>query len=221
MDKPAEVFTPALERAVLVRPEDRQVWADTFTGLYHVPPPDMPTPHRVLDVGANIGLTAAHYKKLWPFAQVVAVEMDGACCALIRENAPDVKVRRHAVHARTGYGSYDPRGKPEAYRFVPGGYGSQLEMVQALSLRQTILRAFDLGPVDFLKLDIEGAEWGVMERGEWEDLVTHLLVELHDDDDHPNDSDELVAEAIRLLAFLGFEARPYPPHPRAVYAQRP
>lgn len=77
------VWTPQVGRYVALREtgSDRTVWADTFSGLYHVPPVPI-WPETVLDLGANIGLTTAHYRTLWPDAQIVAVEMDAACCAI-------------------------------------------------------------------------------------------------------------------------------------------
>lgn len=209
-------FTGALDRDVLLRPDaaDRQVWADTFTGLYHVPPDDMPAPRTVLDVGANIGLTAAHYQRLWPHARIVAVEMNATSAALAERNAPSVHVRQHAVTGTGGHGSYDPFADSDAHTFLPGGRAGV--PVQALTLRQTILRSFAEGSADFVKLDVEGSEWGILGHIEWAPNVGHLLVELHGD----GGPDELVARAIALLERAGFHARRHERHPQAVYAER-
>lgn len=226
------VWTPALGREVCVREgtSDRQVWADTFNGLYHVPPDDMPAPATVLDVGANIGLTAAHYRALWPAAQVVAVEMDEACAALAVENAPGVEVRCHAVSGRGGWGWYDDTQRAEAFAFTRGGQGEVRQvptgvvgkrLVSSYTLRQVIRRSFmvpDHAPMlDFLKLDVEGEEWSLFAHGSWAPLVRHVLVELHGE----GGSEDLVARAIDDLHVLGFTARPHPPHPQAVYAWHP
>ena len=48
---------------LLVRPgtTDAQVLDDTFVGLYHLPPIDLPDGAVVLDLGGNVGYTAAHF----------------------------------------------------------------------------------------------------------------------------------------------------------------
>lgn len=213
-------FTGPLGRAVYLRPgtSDRQVWADTFTGLYHVPPPPgpgRPAPTTVLDLGANIGLTAAHYARMWPSAQIVAVEMDDECCDMIDMNAPSVDLKMYAVSAHGGVGSYDPNGRAEAFAFSTDPALGKL--APSYTLRQIIFRCFEGGHVDFVKMDIEGEEWAIFQTGGWPELVGSLLVELHGE----GGSEHLVRVAIEELTSHGFEARHHPPHPQAVYARRP
>lgn len=220
----ATIYTGDLGRAVTVREgtTDRQVWSDTFVGRYHLPPADMPIPRTVLDLGANIGLTAAHYATLWPEAVIVAVELDEACANMARLNAPTVDVRCHAVSGFGGWGTYDHAGDAHGFAFTPGGsYPPRegLRMVSSYTLRQVIRRCFLADHVDFVKMDIEGEEWTLFEpgAGTWAPLVRHLLVELHG----PDPSDVLVERAIRLLSRLGFTARHHVAHPQAVYAYQP
>lgn len=219
-------WTPLLGRKVSLRPDssDRQVWADTFTGLYHLPPPEMAQPGTVLDLGANIGLTAAHYQSLWPDATILAVEMDADCCELIRINAPGVGLGQYAVSAEGGIGVYNPDLLAEAYAFSQPGVSSIADSVAILNnrpvmshrLRQIIFQTFGEDGVDFVKMDVEGAEWGIFEYGEWAPFVRNLVVELHDG----ADSEALIARALLALERLGFRARYHPPHPQAVYAWR-
>lgn len=229
--------TPLLNHPVWLRPgtSDRQVWADTFTGLYHVPPASMPTPRTVLDVGANIGLTAAHYQLLWPDAEIVAVEMDEDCAAQARMNAPGIVVRCEAVSGQGGWGWYDPTVLAEAFTFTQGGQGglpsevvafNRAEIpegrliIQSRTLRQVIRRSFLIpedGLLDFLKLDIEGTEWDLFDHPAWVPLVRNVLVELHGD----GGSAYLVERACAKLTEIGFAtAAHHPPHPQAVFASR-
>lgn len=234
-DTPLEsIYTPALGREVLLRTDtsDRQVWADTFTGLYHVPPPDMPTPRLVLDLGANIGLTTAHYKALWPDATVAAVEMDEGCCMMLAANEPDVYLGGFAVTGGTGrWGTYNPGLRAEAYTLRPiddiDDRPEGWPLVMCCTMREVIRQAFghelrSLPTVDFCKMDIEGAEWGIFETADaWSLHVRHLLVELHPAlPHHTEDSPSLVKEAIDMLNAQGFNARHHERHPRAVYAWR-
>ena len=211
------VYSGDLNRRVALRPNtsDAQVFADTFTGLYHTPPAEMPVPATVLDLGANIGLTAAHYRALWPNAHVVAVEMDRACADLAIQNAPGVVVRCHAVSGRGLPGYYDPELRAEAYRF---SYGARegFTATDSLTLHQTIRRAFPDGHCDFLKMDVEGAEWDIFAHDFWAASVSHLLAELHGN----ADSDVLVAAAVETLDGLGFRTTRHTRHPQAVWAVR-
>jgi FkbM family methyltransferase len=227
-----QVRTPALGRHVTIRTDgsDYQVWADTFTGLYHVPPVAI-APRTVLDLGANIGLTAAHYKAMWPDAQVVAVEMDAESAALAVENAPGVDVRQHAVAATRGTVRYVIEGvRAEAYRIHrgalhdgPPGSDAPLghEEVPALTLPDIIRSVFPDACAEFVKMDVEGEEWPILATyPAWQDMVGTLLVELHPGDAMPDDSDILAARALLWLDVAGFDAVRHTAHPRAVWAVR-
>ncbi len=212
---------PILGREVWLRPgtSDDQVFRDTqWHGGYHVPPSSMTPPASVLDCGANIGLTAAHYKTLWPAARVVAVEMDEACAELARRNAPGVEVRCHAVSGEGGWGSYDPAVRAEAFTFRAGKREGSI--VLSDTLREVILREFGETGVDFVKADIEGEEFTLFEHGNWAPLVRNLLVELHPHGDLPDDSDWLVGTAVGALGRLGYRVTRHTPHPRSVFASR-
>lgn len=225
------IYVPALDREVFLRvgTSDRQTFNDTFGGAggYHVPPADMPVPASVVDLGANIGLTAAHYKALWPAARVVAVEMDRNSASLIELNAPGVVVVDRAVSSFGQWGSYSPNAPSEARQFTPLDAPAGSIRAMSLSLRQIVARNFydtpgPLVEVDFVKMDVEGMEWSLFDVPSWTPLVRRLLVELHPDGVlHPDDTDVLMAQALERLTAIGFEARPHPPHPRAVYAWTP
>lgn len=167
----------------------------------------MPIPSTVLDLGANIGLTAAHYRYLWPGAKIVAVEMDPGNADLARANAPDVVVREEAVAAEKGVAVYDDRAEEWAYALGEG----EGRTVMRRTLRSIVLREFGKGGVDFVKMDVEGEEWALFEQArEWGPLVRHLLVELH--------GPQTVGHAVRLLEAGGFLALPHVAHPAAVFA---
>lgn len=223
-----EQFTPVLGRPVWVREDtsDMQVHADTFAARYHLPPEDFPVPARVLDLGSNVGYTVAHYQALWPDAEIVAVEMDEDCCQMIELNAPGARVLNHPVAGVAGWGNYNPNVRAEAYQFTPRdgilAADDPRRPVFALTMRETMRLAFGEQTVDFVKCDTESAEWGIFEHGEdWAPIVNSILVELHPDNDHPDDTRSLVATGIEALQALGFEARHHPPHPRAVWGWKP
>lgn len=205
-------WTADLGRNVLLRTDtmDRQVWADTFTGRYHLPPP-MPTPARVLDAGCNIGLTVAHYMRTWPGCRVVGVEMDAGCVALARLNAPHADIVEAAVGAHNGTGSYNPTVPSDSYAL-----GAPGRTVTVRTLHDLITDRLG-DEADLVKMDIEGAEWDVFSGpDDWVAVTKHLLVELHG----PGGSAHLVEAAVEQLTRLGFTAEHHTPHPQAVWATR-
>lgn len=189
-------------------------------GRYHLPPDEMPPPVTVLDLGANVGLTAAHYCALWPHAKVVGYELDGDCANLAHQNAPAATIRLLAVYGHRGEASYDASVRAEAFTVVHGGP----DRVYAVTMDDAITYAFGPGPVvDFCKMDVEGAEWEIFETVEsWGLRVRHLLVELHSlvGDMGAEHGRMLVEHAVAKLRAGGYEARHHEAHPRAVWAWR-
>lgn len=206
-------WTKAISASVSLRSEtmDRQVWSDTFTGLYHTPSFTSP-PATVLDLGCNIGLTSAHYCALWPMAIVVGVEMDHDSAELARLNAPCATIREHAVGGAVGHGSYNPAIRSDSFAL---GFEGGTE-VRVLDLGTTITESFVDRHVDFLKMDIEGAEWDVFADTGWNSMVDTILVELHAE----GTSREIVARGIEELNRLGYHARHHRRHPQAVWGWR-
>lgn len=203
-------WTEQLEREVYMRDgtSDEQVWVDTFELAYHVPP--AVNPEYVLDLGANIGLTAAHYAAMWPDAEIVAVEMDQESAALCGSNSRCLTINV-AVGAHTGNGSYQRHGNHAAY--------SMLQMGDTQTRILTITQILDDCMPDadevFCKMDIEGAEWEIFSEG-IDKRIKWLLVELHGDDS----ADLKVIKGIGLLTDDGFAVAQHLVHPHALWATR-
>lgn len=129
---------------------------------------------RILDCGANIGLSAIWLKKHHPGAKITAFEADAEIAGLLRKNLAsagigDVEVIEAAVWDADGEVSFQAEGA-DAGRAGDGG----------TNVRAVALGPYLLEPVDFLKMDIEGAELRVL-RSCREGLrnVRHLFVEYH------------------------------------------
>jgi FkbM family methyltransferase len=168
-------------REVVVRPgtsDPATVWG-AYARRYHLPPPEIGSPRTIWDLGANIGLTMAHFLYLYPEAKVLGVELDGGNLALARRNVAEWADRCELIHAAVwptdGEVQYRGWGSGTSNFQVTGGDGVP---VPAVSLN-TLMAAGD-GPVDYLKIDIEGAERPVLrEHTDWASEVRSLKVELH------------------------------------------
>jgi FkbM family methyltransferase len=159
----------------------------------------------IWDLGANIGLTMAHFAYRFPHARIVGVELDARNVALARENIAGWADRCVLIHAAAWSSDGEVR-----YHGWPGGTSTYMVTaaaegtpVRAVSLA-TLLREYG-GPVDYLKVDVEGAERELLRDGTaWAGEVRCVKVELHGD----YGVDECQADLRRL----GYTTRPDPHH---------
>lgn len=201
---------------VLVRPGTSDlgtVWG-TFARHYHLPPPEVEEPRVIWDLGANIGLTMAHFACRFPLARVIGVELDADNVALARHNVAAWGDRCEVIHAAV----WSSDGEVH-YRGWPGGTSNyqvsdvaEDSAVGAISLA-TLLRERG-GPVDYLKIDVEGAERELLQDGSgWAHAVRCVKVELH--------GDYSVDQCQADLGHLGYRTRPDAEHWACVIGLRP
>lgn len=153
---------------------------------------------RVIDGGANIGLTSLFFKALYPSAQLTAIEPEPLAFArlsdtIARNGLRDVRLINAALAERDGattlYRNPLDAGSITASVNQTRGGGLARD-VAAIRLSSLIDE-----PVDFLKLDVEGAEYGVLR-----DLVAtgtilrvrQAVIEYHDIDSEPGGVDGLI-----------------------------
>jgi FkbM family methyltransferase len=123
----------------------------------------------IVDCGANIGYTALHYKRLFPGARVIALEPDPRFLPLLQANlqrngAADVRVVPAAAWINDGEAPWVMERKDGSH------LGWDTQEARTTVVPTVDLRTFLADPVDFLKLDIEGAEF---------EVVPHLAPVLH------------------------------------------
>ena len=134
---------------------------------------------RIIDAGANIGLSVLYFKERYPRSTVVAFEPDEAIFKLLSANVgglSGVEVRNSAAWIS------DTQLTFFRERSLAGSVSSDFlargdkVVVKAERLRDEIQK----GPVDFLKIDIEGAENQVLfDIADSLDDVDHLFFEYH------------------------------------------
>ncbi|MGH9438813.1 MAG: FkbM family methyltransferase [Terriglobia bacterium] len=158
---------------------DLKVLADVFFGEYHLPPPDLPEPRRILDLGSNIGLTMAHFACLYPRAQILGIELDRGNLEICRLNISPYADRCEVIWgAAWSHGGQVSYGGKTEWGFRVGETSQANQSVDAYTLDRLIDR---LGtPVDFVKMDIEGAESSVLAHPDsWIQAVRCLKIEIH------------------------------------------
>jgi FkbM family methyltransferase len=177
---------------------DATVLTETLLGRHHLPPIPLADVQSVLDLGANIGLTMAHLAALCPAARIVGVELDPDNVALARRNVERWRDRCEVVEAAVWHAD-----EPLRYHIARGAEcGAVLspsggKTAQGLSLN-SLLDRLRWDRVDFVKMDIEGAEREVLRsNAEWALRVRSIKVEAHADY-----SREQCARDLRELGFL-------------------
>lgn len=144
----------------------------------------------IFDCGANIGFATLYFKWLYPNSKVFSFEPDPETFQLLKfniesNNLSNVTLINAAVSTENGKLSFFvDKSKPGimGMSVVEGRISDQTEIeVDAISI-QSILKKHNLKTIDFLKMDIEGAENDVM-RGLSENgtlsKINQMAIEYH------------------------------------------
>lgn len=156
-------------------------------------------PHRILDLGANIGLSTIFFAKQFSEAAIAAVEPMADNLRLLRRNLELNSVRATIVPAAIAIsdGCIEMEIAEKEYGHKVSGieFGRKLEgnkvTVNSISI-PSLLQQLDWNEIDFLKVDIEGYE-GILfaDNPTWLARVKALCIEVHEN----IDSERLVATA--------------------------
>ena len=160
----------------------------------------------ILDLGANIGATVADLADAYPEAEVLGVELDADNVAMAQRNVagagPRASILHGAVWTADGEVAYGGDRGAWAYRVVEAmddrTRAAEMATVPAFSLTTLVDRLAPGGRVDYVKMDVEGAERFLLADGDgWAERVRCLQVEVH----LPLD----VAGCARMMEALGFQ----------------
>lgn len=154
----------------------------------------------IIDLGANIGLSTIYFKRLFPQSKILAFEADKNVFICLRKNLnsfglKDIDLINKAVWDSDAFVRFLPEGS-DAGRVINDFEDGEGELVETVRLSTFIDRK-----VDFLKIDIEGAECVVLK--EIKDrlfFVERIFIEYHSFCNKPQDLDEILA----ILKIYGF-----------------
>lgn len=160
----------------------------------------------IIDCGANIGLSVLYFKQLYPQSRIVAFEPDNEIFAVMQKNIESFGYQDIELHCRAVWNtettlSFTGDGA-DGGRLAQTGETHNKE-VKTIRLRDVIDRR-----VDFLKIDIEGAETEVMlDCADRLSNVDNLFLEYHSFDQQPQSLHLL----INILNDAGFRLHIHPP----------
>ena len=154
----------------------------------------------IIDCGANTGLSVIYFKTIFPDAKITAFEPDVSIFKILHENLKnfgyaDVELVNKAVWSENG-----------SIRFLAsGGVGGRISNgndLQSVEMRTARLSDLLNKEVDFLKIDIEGAEFDVINDCKDKlDKVKHIFIEYHSEQSNEQKLDEI----LKILKNSGFK----------------
>jgi FkbM family methyltransferase len=139
---------------------------------------ELPPHPYIIDCGANIGLSVIYLKRQHPDAEILAFEPDDKNFELLEKNVrsfnlENVHMKKEAVWVKDGFLNFSSRGSTESKLVEENVVGST--SVRTIRLKDLINKK-----TDFLKIDIEGAEYKVLlDLEEKLHFVSHLFLEYH------------------------------------------
>ncbi len=167
---------------------DRDVFRYVFHNRFHRSPIELASQPIILDLGANIGLSAVELKLTHPDARIFAVEMDEENFTLACQNTANLKeveVINRAVWFEKQVMKYSKSGDEDAYQLkenpqVNSDNNNSMVSVETIDIN-SIIDILDSPLVDYVKLDIEGAEKEVLTRNNsWIGKIGCINAEIHD-----------------------------------------
>jgi FkbM family methyltransferase len=156
---------------------------------------------RIIDAGANIGLATIFFKRAYPNSRILAVEADPTLFDILKRNIASLGLRNVEVLSAAIWNSDRPvsfvcEGGASGHVTAAATQTGKSKVVPGLRLKSKLADG-----IDFLKLDIEGAEYDVLEDCREElKKVTSLFVEYHCSAESP----QRLARILDIISEAGF-----------------
>ncbi len=150
----------------------------------------------IIDAGSNIGVATIFFKSIYPRAKICCFEPDPNSFALLKKNVlnnclRDITLVNAALAGQPGivdfYGHIDSETPYSCGNSIIKSWGEQRSIydLNYLNKNKTQVSAVQLSnyineEIDFLKLDVEGAERQVIdELGDKLNLIKNIAMEIH------------------------------------------
>lgn len=155
---------------------------------------------KILDGGANLGLASLYFLNLFPNACITAIEPDPICFSLLQKNlawatTPSLVLKNCALARQSGRRKFFPHAGDAGRLDVPLAHDLPVVEVDCLPLDYFLSE-----PIDFVKLDLEGAETEVLTSSCRLHQIHYLFIEHHSFPGRPQDLDQ----TLQALSESGF-----------------
>lgn len=154
----------------------------------------------IIDCGSNIGLSIIYFKKQMPNAKIIGFEPDNEIFKMLEININQFGFKDVELHQKAVWINNDPL----FFKLNGNLSGHISNEIDDNTIPIETQRLKDLlnQNVDFLKIDIEGAEYEIVKDCE-ENLknVKNIFVEYHSF----HDNDQMIGELLLILKKSGFK----------------
>lgn len=176
--------------------------------IYRSPFPEtLQDVRRIVDVGANVGYSCLYWAALYPQARILAFEPHPRHIELLRGhlrmNGLEDRTTVHEAAAGTAAGEAWLTDSRSSSKLVgrPWHPDRQVIPVKVVDFFQTV----GPGPIDLLKVDIEGGEYSLLSDPRFSQLAVRLLVvEWHQTQQQPDGR----SWCTQRLSELGYQVQP-------------
>jgi len=169
----------------------------------------------VIDIGANVGYYTLYLSKFLKTGKIISIEADPETCSVLKKNCElnnmkNVIIHNFAISNKSGqitfYKSETHSGENSIYSSGIKNKKSSIS-IPASTLDKMLKSNYP--KIDFIKIDVEGAEFDVLKGGEDTLKITKkILIELHEDILKKNKQDSKMI--ISLLEENGFKIKLFP-----------
>ena len=141
---------------------------------------DSKTPY-IIDCGSNMGLSVIYFKSLFPAARILAFEADPYIFSFLEKNVESFQFKEVTLVNKAVWDS----GEQSLSFLAEGGAGGRLQerddgQFKMIEVKTARLRDYLDQEIDFLKIDIEGAEYKVLaDCKEKLGQIKNLFIEYH------------------------------------------
>jgi len=155
---------------------------------------------KIIDCGANIGLSIIYFKKLFPLSEIIGIEADPNIFSVLKSNISSFSLQNIELINKAVWINND-----EIQFSLEGGYSGRIALhseENKVKIHSVRLKDFLNSHIDFLKIDIEGAENDVIfDCAENLGNIDKLFLEYHS---HIDDKQRL-GDILNLLTQNNFK----------------
>lgn len=148
----------------------------------------------IYDCGSNIGTSCLYFKQKYPNCTIKAFEADSSITAILKQNIAENNLTNVEINNTAIW--IDDLGIEFSFDGADGAsiYSEQEQKIKVSSVRLKNLLDKETQNIDFLKMDIEGAEKKVIvDCNESLKKINNLFIEYHDFSGHTQDLDAILS----------------------------